>query len=175
MNGSQVVPSSSGSSLWTPTAWAAWVGAIVSVSTLAWNIIRSRGERLIVHVYSGQQEVSRKSAYDKPELADFLFVEVCNRGKPTTLTHLVVLPCFTLWQALTKSVPYEIVEFPCVSEPLPHTLDTGKRWVGNIERSQAVNRELAEKRVYIGVRHSGSSRPALVRVPKDIPQLPPQS
>jgi len=152
---------------YTSTEIAAWVGAVVAVLVLFWDIykeIRS-GARVMLTAHPNMRYIVAGKTSDRVYIA----VTVINKGDlPTTLTHLFVRMYDNHLKKLCRKPSYGGVV--AMQQPyrrqLPYVLKPGELWRGEV--NQAWLEDLLNKRddklVYVAVAHSSSKRNVLVRI-----------
>lgn len=148
------------------STWAAWWGAIVGTSAVAWQIFcwfRS-GPRLKVTASTNMQVVSPDQGTDETLYINVVVVNVGD--KPTTLTHLCGHTYRNRLDRLRGKREKIFVINTGPESPIPHKIEVGDRW------SAMVGQDSAEKLagtsiLSIGVQHSMQSKPTLkaVRLP----------
>jgi len=143
--------------------WAAWWGAGVATLVLIWDLFKwaTSGARLHVRAVTGMQQYIEGVGVDP---TSHVFVEVMNRGdRSTTITHLALYAYPSRLARFFRRRPSSLGFVPKPSGPLPAELAAGQRWTGVVEQDQA--KKIAKGNLlWIGVVHTDSNTPALVRV-----------
>ena len=148
------------------TDLAAWWGAVLATLVLAWDIYKWKHSGAVVNVSVSANMQTFGGIPDELEDKTFVVVEVSNAGDgKTTLTHLVGIHYKSLFQKFRKKRNTAFfVANPAYSEPLPHVLGPGERWVGGIEQNKDLEKMSRDGYLYCGVYHSGGKKPLLQRV-----------
>ena len=144
---------------------AAWWGAGIGTSVFLWDIYKWRAAQANLRV-SASPNMSFVSLNGVPQKEKLITVEVVNTGdKNTTLTHLVAMH-YTNWfsRLRGKHSTAAVVLVPIGTQPLPHKLAPGERWLGAMNQEEVKKLDDSGQRLYCGVYHTTSPRPCLVRV-----------
>ena len=146
---------------------AAWVGAVVAVLVLAWDVYKEarNGARLRLNVSTNMRYLVAGNLSEEPHLS----VQVVNEGNlPTTLTHLIVYMFDSRWKKIRKqpSLNGAVVMQPSYTPQLPHLLKPGELWQGVVSQPQLESylNEHGNKLVYVAVAHVCSQKEVMQRV-----------
>jgi len=145
---------------------AAWWGAIVASVVLLWDIFKwfTKGAKIIVTATPNMQIVNH--AEGRLDEGMLIFVEAINIGDmPTTITHLAFFQyesLFKKWRnkpntqgaILRQGIGYE----------LPHLLNPGERWTGNIDQNDIIEKVGDQGLLYCGIIHSLKKKPVLIKI-----------
>ena len=148
------------------TEIAAWWGAVIATLVLAWDFFKWKMSGPIINVSASPNMKTFGGIPDGLEDKTFVVVEVTNTGdRKTTLTHLVGFQYKSLLQKVRKKQDKSfIVANPALSQPIPHILEPGERWMGGIEQNEELEKMSREGYLYCGVYHSSGKKPVLQRV-----------
>lgn len=133
---------------------------------MLWDIFKwlNKGARVTVNATPNMQTVN----YAQGKLDDnkLIFVEVNNIGDlPTTITHLAFYQYSSYFQKLlNKPSNQGIIPNQGTGYELPHLLNPGTRWTGNIDQEDVVSKIGDNGIFYCGVIHTLRKKPVTVRV-----------
>jgi len=145
---------------------AAWWGAIVATSVLAWDIYKWRKHHADIQVSTAPNMQTINPISHRLDDEKNIFVEVVNNGeKTTTLTHLVALYYKNRFALLRrKPTTQGIIPVPGGSPGLPFELAPGHRWTGLIDQEDLISKSGPNGLFFCSIYHSASKKPVLSRV-----------
>jgi len=148
------------------TEIAAWWGAVIASLVLAWDIYKWKRSGPFINVSASPNMKIFGSVPGGNENKTYVVVEVTNIGnQKTTLTHLVSFHYSTLLRKIRKKHDKcFFVPTPALSQPLPHILDAGERWLGAIEQNEELEEFSRNGYLLCGVCHSSGKKAILQRV-----------
>ena len=146
---------------------AAWVGAVVAVLVLAWDIYKEarNGARLRLKVSTNMRYLVAGRISEEAHLS----VQVVNEGNlPTTLTHLIVYMFDSRWKKIMRQPSFNgvVVMQPSHTPQLPHLLKPGELWHGVVSQPQLESylTENGTKLIYVAVAHVCSQKQVMQRL-----------
>jgi hypothetical protein len=145
---------------------AAWWGAIVASIVLLWDIFKwlNRGAKVIVNATGNMQTVNRELG--KLDENNIIFLEANNIGDlPTTITHLVFYQ-YRSWlhKLFNKPKGQGLVPYQGTGCELPHLLNPGARWTGQIDQDEVIEKFSGDGIFYCGILHTLRKKPVVTRV-----------
>jgi hypothetical protein len=145
------------------TEIAAWWGAIIATLVLAWDMYKWKRSGPIINVSASPNMQTFGGVSNGLENKTFVVVEITNTGgRKTTLTKLVGFHCKSIFQKLRRKEDESfIVDNPAPSQPLPHVLGPGERWLGSIEQNEELEEMSRSGYLFCGVYHSSGKKPVL--------------
>lgn len=148
----------------TASDWAAWLGAVTGVFSLAWQIVRwyREGPRLLVRV------APNMLPYPDDGGGPRVLIMVTNIGTvTTTLTHLVLVE-FSSWYSKRRFRPAKswlTMHDPTFGHSLPHELNPGQQFMGGIRRDASLGALISGGKLHVGIYHAfAPTRPVLAHV-----------
>jgi len=145
---------------------AAWWGAIVASIVLLWDIFKwaTKGARVSVNAIPNMQTVN--TVEGKLDDNRLILVEALNTGDlPSTITHLVFYQYAShLNKILNKPKNQGLIPYQGAGYELPHLLNPGTRWTGNIDQNDIVKKIGEDGLFYCGVIHTARKKPVLAKI-----------
>jgi hypothetical protein len=149
------------------TDFAAWIGAVVAVLVLLWDIYKEMrsGARIRLKVVPNMRYLVNGKLTEDMHVA----VTIVNEGDlPTTLTHLIVYMFDNRWRRLLRqpSLNGAVVMQRAHSPQLPYVLKPGELWQGEISQNQLQShlQQYGEKLVYVAIAHASSTKECSVKL-----------
>jgi hypothetical protein len=98
--------------------------------------------------------------------ATYIAITVSNRGDAaTTITNLGFQAYSSQWHRFRKKAGNMfIANNPSLTQPIPHFLEPGARWIGMCRQNDEINRLLDTGNSYVEVYAAHSSKPKAVRL-----------
>ena len=148
------------------TSFVAWWGAVVATLVFLWDIYKwlRSGANIVVSARPNMQTFGGLTQSLKD--TSYVVVEAVNKGnKKTTITHLIGCHYPSLIKKLLKKQSTAFfVANTGPSQPLPHVLEPGERWLGIIEQNEKLEKMARNGYLYCGINHSLKTKPVLQRV-----------
>lgn len=142
---------------------AAWWGSITGTLALGWEILRwyGSGPKLKVRAVCDMQILQGSKLGEE----SYVSVSVRNVGdQPTTITHFMGKH-FPSW--FSRYVQRRGRLFAVIPGPegrVPHLLGPGETWAAMVIQSEVESLYGGKGSIFIGVQHSMSEKPALVKL-----------
>ena len=148
------------------TSFVAWWGAIVATLVFLWDIYKwlKSGPSVVVSAQPNMQTFGGLT--QSLGGTNYVVVEAVNKGnKKTTITHLVGYHYSSFIKRLLKkrSAAFFVANTG-LTQPLPHILEPGERWLGIIEQNEDLEKMARQGYLYCGISHSLKAKAVLQRV-----------